>query len=268
MFYEEPDHGAINCTNVTETGDRRRILSEKRLCFNCSGGKHRANDCKSKLRFQKCNRKHHTSICGNHEDNQNPLLVAAGMSNVHVIYPVVVVKVEGVKCRALLDTGAGSSYASAALLDRISTSKRTKEVRKIEMLLGTSTREVELATIEIGDINGKFSMPVEVAKMDKGELRFLDNPKYGEIIAKYPHLSGVVMLDQDIKSRLPVHLIHGAGEYAKLKTDSAPKISEPGEPVAELTKFGWIIMSPGEPLDITNIYSRTHRMWITKSFAV
>ena len=36
-----------------------------------------------------------------------------------VIYPVVIVEVEGIKCRALLDTGAGSSYASAALLDRL-----------------------------------------------------------------------------------------------------------------------------------------------------
>ena len=31
-------------------------------------------------------------------------------------------------------------------------------------------------------------------------------------------------------------------------------IGEPGQPVAELTKFGWIIMSPGkEPLDLTNV---------------
>lgn len=43
-----------------------------------------------------------------------------------------------------------------------------------------------------------------------------------------------------IKIRIPVYLILGVGEYAKSKTESAPKIGEPGEPVAELTKFGWI----------------------------
>ena len=97
-------------------------------------------------------------------------------------------------------------------------------------------------------------MPVEVTKVNKGELLFLDNLNYEEIITKNPHLSGVVMTDQDKKSRLPVHLILGAGEYAKLKTESAPKVGQPGEPVAELTKFGWIIMSPGkEPLDIKNM---------------
>lgn len=108
--------------------------------------------------------------------------------------------------------------------------------------------------IEISDINRKFSMPVEVTRVDKGELLFLDNPKYREMIARYPHLSGVVMNDLDTKCRLPVHLILGAGEYAKLKTESAPKIGEPGQPVAEVTKFGWIIMSPGkEPLDLGNV---------------
>ena len=254
VYCEDQNHRSVNCTKVTETGERHRILSEKRLCYNCTGGKHRADECKSRLRCQKCSRKHHTSICSTRENDFNPLLIAAGMPNARVTYTVVVVEVEGVKCRALLDTGTGSSYASAALLNRISTRKRTKEIRKIEMLLGTSTREVELVTIEIGDVNGKFAMPVEVTKVDKGELLFIDNPNYEEIIAKNPHLSGVVMDDQDKKSHLPVHLILGAGEYAKLKTESAPKIGEPGEPVAELTKFGWIIMSPGkEPLDITNM---------------
>ena len=97
-------------------------------------------------------------------------------------------------------------------------------------------------------------MPVEVTKVDKGELLILENPKYQEVIARNPHLSGVVMNDVDTKSRLPVHIILGAGDFAKLKTESVPKIGEPGQPVAELTKFGWIIMSPGkEPLDLTNV---------------
>lgn len=91
-------------------------------------------------------------------------------------YPVVVVEVEEIKCRALLDTGARSSYASAALLDRISSSNHKKEIQRMEMLLGASTREVELATITISDVNGKFSMPVEVTKVDKGELLLLENP--------------------------------------------------------------------------------------------
>ena len=157
--------------NKLASSQRRRILSEKSLCYNCTGGNHRAGDCKSRLRCQKCTRKHLTSIYSTRENDFKPLLVAAGMPNARVIYPVVVVEVEGVKCRAFLDTGAGSSYASATLLNRIS-----KEVRKIEMLLGKSTLDVELVTIEVTYVNGKFPMPVEVTKVGKGQLLFLDNP--------------------------------------------------------------------------------------------
>ena len=66
-------------------------------------------------------------------------------------YPVVIVKFQGIKCRALLDTGSGSSYASAATLDRISSGKRKERSLR---------REVELVLIDISDV--KFSMPVEV----------------------------------------------------------------------------------------------------------
>ena len=99
-----------------------------------------------------------------------------------------VVEVEGIKCRTLLDR---SSYASAALLDRISSIKHKKGIRRIQMWLEASTREVELATVTISDVNRKFSMPVVVTKVDKGELVFLENPKYQEVIARKPHLSGV-----------------------------------------------------------------------------
>ena len=36
-----------------------------------------------------------------------------------VVYPVVVIKVGGIECRALLDTGSSSSYASTQSLDKL-----------------------------------------------------------------------------------------------------------------------------------------------------
>ena len=47
-----------------------------------------------------------------------------------VMHPVVVVKVNSIMCRVLLDTGAGSSYASAALLDRLKLKPIKKETKK------------------------------------------------------------------------------------------------------------------------------------------
>ena len=56
------------------------------------------------------------------------------------------------------------------------------------------------------------------------------------------------MADVDENPQLPVHLILGASEYAKIKTATKPRV---GETVAELTKFCWILMSPGTEDDLT-----------------
>ena len=52
------------------------------------------------------------------------------------------------------------------------------------------------------------------------------------------------MDDADGKAELPIHLILGLSEYAKIKTETKPKLGKPGQPVAELTQFGWTVMSP------------------------
>ena len=49
---------------------------------------------------------------------------------------------------------------------------------------------------------------------------------------------------KDTKAVLPVHLILGANVYSQIKTEKKPKIGRHGEPVAELTQFGWSVMSP------------------------
>lgn len=62
VYCEDIEHRSIDCTEVTGVDERRKILYEKRLCFNCTGARHRADECKSKLRCQICDRKHHTSL--------------------------------------------------------------------------------------------------------------------------------------------------------------------------------------------------------------
>ncbi len=61
------------------------------------------------------------------------------------------------------------------------------------------------------------------------------------------------MQDADEKPELQVHLILGASEYAQIKTETKPKIGLPGEPIAELTKFGWTVLSPGKEINLTEM---------------
>ena len=52
----------------------------------------------------------------------------------------------------------------------------------------------------------------------------------------------------DTKSNLPIHLVLGIGEYARIRTRTKPLVGKEGEPIAEQTKFGWV-MSPGVEFD-------------------
>ena len=171
-----------------------------------------------------------------------------------VCHPVVVVEVNGVKCRALLDTGAGSSYASAALIDRLQARPQRSEIRQIEMMIGTVTKRIQLYNLSVSSVTSDFTLETEVTKVDRKELLTVDNPRYQETINKYPHLKGVRMEDRDDKQRLPVHLILGTSEYAKIKTETAPRVGRPGEPIAEKTKFGWTVMSPGVETDLNSMF--------------
>ena len=163
VYCEESTHLSKDCSNMLTFSARKKVLAEKKRCFNCTGLKHRASDCKSNTNYLKCNKKHHTSIC----PQVVQLLTATGTSYEPLVYPVVVVNVEGQKYRALLDTGARSSYASAALLNRLSQRDRRKEVRRVEMMLETVTREMEISEINVEALDRKFAMKVNVTKVDK-----------------------------------------------------------------------------------------------------
>ena len=40
----------------------------------------------------------------------------------------------------------------------------------------------------------------------------------------------------------------------KSRTETKPKVGDPGKPVAELTALGWTIMSPGKEVDLSSLY--------------
>ena len=62
-------------------------------------------------------------------------------------------------------------------------------------------------------------------------------------------MKGVHVNDDDTKASLPVHVVLGSGEYARIKTETKPRIGRENDPVAELTKFGWFVMSSGKEFD-------------------
>lgn len=93
-----------------------------------------------------------------------------------------------------------------------------------------------------------------MTKVDRGTLLSLENPWYKDLVEWYDHLKEVTMDDVDDKEELPMHLILRTNEYARIKTETTPKIGKPGETIAELKRLGWTIMSRGSESNLTNMF--------------
>ena len=156
------------------------------------------------------------------------------------------VKVNGVTCRALLDIGAGSSYILSTLARELRRPSIRTDYKQMETMLHTTNTFINIYDVEITNTKGDFTINTEVSKVDKAELISMANPHYRDIIQTYTHLEGVQMEDSDNKEYLLVHVILGASEYATIKTKGNVKVGQKGEPVAEYTAFGWVIIAGGK----------------------
>ena len=127
-----------------------------------------------------------------------------------VTYPVVVILVDGVKCRALLDTVAGSSYISAGLTSVLRKKPIIKEAKHIKKMMNSTTKNIEVFKVQIENFHGDISIEAELYKVELRRLLKLPNPHYVDLIKRNHHLRGITMDDNDQKKELPVHVILGA----------------------------------------------------------
>ena len=91
-----------------------------------------------------------------------------------VCHPVVIIKVNGVKCRALLDTGATGSYISAFLVNLLKVKPSRTLTRGIKTIMGLVIKYVETYDVKICDTLNCV-LPVCVTKIEQRELLTLEN---------------------------------------------------------------------------------------------
>ena len=117
------DHRPVECTRITNLSDRRQILLNKRLCFNCTSEitalpivlANRLVNAVTNATIGRSVIQHtHQPTLTTRRHKQEELTTNQLGEG---LFPVLVVEVNGIKCRALVDSGAGSSYVSAKLID-------------------------------------------------------------------------------------------------------------------------------------------------------
>ena len=63
VYCKKSDHESADCQTVKTISERRKLLSEKKLCLNFTKPKHRAADCRSSKICLICKIKYRISIC-------------------------------------------------------------------------------------------------------------------------------------------------------------------------------------------------------------
>ena len=84
-----------------------------------------------------------------------------------VIYPVVVAKLNNIFCRAILDTCAGSSHASSALLGKLNICSIRRETKPIEMMMYSTIWKINVFQTGINEVSADFQFQAEVKKSCK-----------------------------------------------------------------------------------------------------
>ena len=123
--------------------------------------------CPSKFSCRICHKKkHHTSICEG-DISGSSLTCTTNVVRSSLIHPVVVVKVNGHKFRALLDSGASHSYVSSTLINLIRARAVKSGTRRVATLLGVTTTKLSEYDLCLRAVKGDFSLYTRVTRIDK-----------------------------------------------------------------------------------------------------
>ena len=169
--------------------------------------------------------KHPTSIC----DYNKGLLLNTSQIKGPVTYPVVLIKVDGITCRAVLDTGSGSSYNSASLLNKPRKESMRRDSKKIEMMLYTANSKVDNYNVKNENLQRNFNCNTEINVVDKDALLTIPNPNYESMMSDYPHRRGVKMDEFQTKPVFPIHVILRIRNFTKIKTKEMPRGEKVGD---------------------------------------
>ena len=85
--------------------------------------------------------------------------MTASTNGEKVCHSAVLVYSSGTKCWALPDTGATGSYASAYLSDLLKLKLKTALKRRIQTIIGTQTKNINVYDIKVSIVMGDYWMP-------------------------------------------------------------------------------------------------------------
>ena len=157
-------HKSEKCRIVTEIQARKNILKKKKLCFVCLKPHHAAKDCKSKISWYNCKKRHHAAVCSPENPEGDASLTTVANSQGDVLLQTAKVQVKNqltgqmLHARVLFDSFSQLSYATPSLQ------------RKLNLV---STKQKEISIQAFGKIDSRDTLDqvdLVILSTDKKEI--------------------------------------------------------------------------------------------------
>lgn len=251
--------------------NKRSFVADKNVCFNCLKEGHRAKDCRSKGRCQKCHKRHNTLL---HEETSSSNSTTSPAVDTHkkisdseaestkkdapkdtpvsvhhvasttkmILLPTALVNVEDASgdqqtCRVLIDQGSECTLISEACAQRLNLRRHNARLA----IKGTGQANV-------GYTKGAIDLNVS-SRYDKHQKIAVKAYILDKLTSKLPgrtitldemkHIEGLTLADPQFNHPAKIDIILGM-EYA-WEINLPDKRSAPGYPIAQLTIFGWVL---------------------------
>lgn len=261
-------HSLTKCEefqNCTVTQRREKVMSRK-LCLICLGKDHIAAACPSEKRCYVCHGKHYTALhmdgiskkqaystsleeetVGTTASGSVAHLANEGTTRVLLATANIILKAKNgqfIEVRALIDPGAERSFISrhVALLLGV---ERQKSNVYISGVGGSVTAVAsESAELILGStVDASFSL--DFTAMILGRLTSLIPSQETLVSKNLQHLIGLQLADPNYARPASVDCILGAEIYPGILLRGVRK-GNTSEPIAQETRFGWILSGPVE----------------------
>ncbi|XP_066912482.1 uncharacterized protein, partial [Clytia hemisphaerica] len=262
--------------------DRRKLINEKRCCYNCLSPKHSVRECKSKVSCRHCKKRHHSSLHDPNfvDSNDTPEVIESnyGKSNVHTYLQVIPIAVSNgeikIKVNALLDTGSDTTLIKSSLASKLNLSGKSQTMRISNVLTKKQSFKSKSVnfTISPASQNLNSAIPIQDAwVVDNLNVRMrpynLPNLK-----KRCDHLKDISIV-QPLKGDVEV-LIGADTPEALLHLDFVKGKSK-NDPMAVKTIFGWTLFGGRSSeksvtanfLSFEKLEASVERFWQQESYA-
>ena len=264
------DHSTSRCPelNGKSSAETLQVIKSKNLCFNCFSSSHPVRQCASKYSCRTCKRRHHSmlhdavtrtdppsDVTPRNASSSIPQETIEVSSHIAqskqptvdtVLLSTAIIKVSGpfgneIVARALLDQGSQVTFITEFLAQSLRLKKSPIRTQVIgignnQVKPISKATSIQIKSVDSEDVISEVNALVMKSLTSYAPSLSIKNPDWS-------HIRGLKLADPGFSNNRRIDLVLGADLYPSILLEGC-LIGPKNAPMAQNTKFGWILSGP------------------------